>query len=431
VWADYQQRAGGLASDSDNEIIRQQVDQILASGVLGRSRFYTAMLGYLAGCAERGHTPKEIEIAAEVFNRGEGFDPSQDSMVRVYAHNLRQKLQQYYEDNNVADGDQISIPKGEYRIAVGGDSEPPAPPVLVRRPIGGMRLGVIVAVSLVLGIVLDRALTLAPAAPDAGFRQVANSALWSAVTDDDVPVTIVVGDYYIFGELDDFGAVDRLVREFSINSVRDLDERFMVDPDAADRYIDLDLTYLPSSIAFALRDVVTVLNAATKNIHIVSMSNLDSAEIRDNHIVYLGYLSGLGMLQDFVFAGSELSLGDTYDELLHTPTGQSFVSEAGMPSGRRSYRDYGLFSTMPAPGGHQFVFIAGTRDEGLMQTASAVTNQDMVQASIDAITAGGETPAAFELLYEVAGLGRTNLDAQIVHAAPLAADRISIGQLAP
>lgn len=420
-----------MAPPSDNDVIRFQVETILASGVLGRSRFYAAMLRYLADCAERGHAPKEIEIAAEVFNRGAGFDPSQDSMVRVYAHNLRQKLQQYYADNDVAGGDQISIPKGEYRITVGADAQPAALQEAAGPAFGGKRLALIVVASLLLGVALDRILTSEPEQTDSGYEQVARSALWTPVTDDDVPVTIVVGDYYIFGELDDVGNIGRLVREFSINSGRDLDERFLLDPETADRYIDLDLTYLPSSIAFALRDVVTVLNAANKEIRIVSMSNLNSSEIRESHIVYLGYLSGLGMLRDFVFAGSELTVGDTYDELVHIQTGETFVSEAGMPSGQRSYRDYGLFSTMPAPGGHQFLFVAGTRDEGLMQTARAVTDDTMVNTSIDAIADGAEAPAAFELLYEVAGLGRTNLDAQIVHAAPLATERISIGQLAP
>jgi hypothetical protein len=419
-----------LASRTDKEIIRAQVEQILASGVLGRSRFYTAMLQYLAGCAERDHTPKEIEIAAEVFSRGEGFDPSQDSMVRVYAHNLRQKIEQYYADHGVEDGDQISIPKGEYRIVVGSEAVSPGQAVADRQS-NARRIALIVAVSILAGGVLDRVMTWNAEEPFSAYREVANSSLWSPVTDDDVPVTIVVGDYYIFGELDEFGNVDRLVREFAINSSRDLDEEFMLEPEAAERFIDLDLTYLPSSIAFALRDVMTVLNAAHKEIRVVAMSNLDSAEIRDNHIVYLGFLSGLGILRDFVFAGSELSVGDTYDELIHIPTGETFVSEAGMPNGQRSYRDYGLFSTMPAPGGHQFVFLAGTRDEGLMQTASAVTDESVVRASIDAISTDGVVPSAFELLYEVAGLGRTNLDAQIVHAAPLHEERISIGHLSP
>ena len=418
-------------SGTDNEVIRAQADKILASGVLGRSRFYAALLQYLVGCAERAHTPKEIEIAAEVFKRGEGFDPSQDSMVRVYAHNLRQKLVQYYADQGADEPDQISLPKGEYRLTLGSDADLPAGPERRTGAVSGVGLVLIVVVSLAAGVVLDRIFSSNVGELSEGYREVATSALWSPVTDDDVPITIVVGDYYIFGELDEIGNVGRLVREFSINSSRDLDERFMLEPEYAERYIDLDLTYLPSGIAFAMRDLMGVLWAAEKEIRVVSISNLDTSVIRQSHIVYVGYLSGLGMLSDFVFAGSELAVGDTFDELVHTPTGKMFVSEAGMPSGQQRYRDYGLFSTLPAPGGNQFVFITGTRDEGLMQTAQAVSERAMVQTSIDAIAPDGEVPIAYELLYEVAGLGRTNLDALIVHAAALDGERISIGQLIP
>jgi hypothetical protein len=420
-----------LNGPQDTAAIRKQVDSILASGVLGRSRFYAALLQYLADCAERGHTPKEIEIAAEVFSRGEDFDPSQDSMVRVYAHNLRQKLVQYYADRGNDESEQISIPKGEYRIALGAE-EPVVPPAPVRRlALAGVGVTLAVIVSLAAGIVIGRIWAGNADAPLAPWRAVAQSALWAPITDDDVPVTLVVGDYYIFGELDDIGNVRRMVREFSINSSRDLDERFMLEPEYADRYIDLDLTYLPSSAAVAMRDIVGVLTAAGKELRVVSMSNLDTSVLRETHIVYVGYLSGLGMLSDFVFGGSELAIGETFDELVDRKTGKTFISEAGLPNEERSYRDYGLFSTLPAPGGNQFVFVAGTRDEGLMQTAEAVTNPAMVQTSIDAIAPGGDVPPAFELLYEVAGLGRTNLDALIVHAAELDRDRITIGQLVP
>ena len=420
-----------MASKTDSEIIRAEVDRILASGALGRSRSYAALLKYLAECSERPQPPKEIEIAAEVFNRGDGFDPSQDSMVRVYAHKLRQKLQQYYADQGVDQAEQINLPKGEYRLTLGGETDLPGKPEIQSSSFSGFRLALIVAVSLTVGVVLDRVLTSNAGEPSAGYQDVAESALWAPVTDDEVPVTIVVGDYYIFGELDEVGNVDRLVREFSINSSRDLDERFMLEPADVDRYIDLDLTYLPSSIAFAMRDLMGIFTAAEKEIRIVSMSNLDTSAIRESHIVYIGFLSGLGMLSDFVFSGSELAVGDTFDELVHRTTGDSFVSEAGLPSGQQSYRDYGLFSTLPAPGGNQFVFVAGTRDEGLMETAQAISDPQMVQMSIDAIASGGEVPLAYELLYEVAGLGRTNLDAQIVHAAALDSARISIGQLIP
>jgi hypothetical protein len=418
-----------LNRPQDTAAIREQVDSILASGVLGRSRFYAALLRYLAACAERGHTPKEIEIAAEVFSRGDDFDPSQDSMVRVYAHNLRQKLVQYYADQGSAESEQISIPKGEYRIAIGAEDPTPRAVATHHPARTGLGVALAVIVSLAAGVAIGRLWVASADARLAPWRAVAQSALWAPITDDDVPVTLVVGDSYIFGELDEIGNVRRMVREFSINSSRDLDERFMLEPEYADRYIDLDLTYLPSSTAVAMRDIVEVLTAAGKELRVVSMSNLDTSVLRETHIVYVGYLSGLGMLSDFVFGGSELAIGETFDELVERKTGKTFISEAGLPNEERSYRDYGLFSTLPAPGGNQFVFVAGTRDEGLMQTAEAVTNPAMVQTSIDAIAPDGDVPPAFELLYEVAGLGRSNLDALIVHAAELDRERITIGQL--
>jgi hypothetical protein len=419
-----------LASAS-NSTIREQVERIIASGVLGRSRFYQALLVYLADCGDRSHAPKEVEIAAEVFDRRDGFDPGQDSMVRVYAHNLRQKLHQYYAEHEPDTEEQLIIPKGEYRLVLGNERSEAGSAEAFRQPLSAVRIAAVVIVSLVAGVLLGRTWPPPDDGATADYVKVAQSGIWAPVTADNVPVTVVVGDYYIFGELDEIGNVRRMVREFSVNSSRDLDDWFMREPENADLYIDLDLTYLPSSIAFAMRDVMGVLNAAGKEVRVTSMSNFDTSMIRDSHIVYLGYLSGLGMLRDFVFSGSRLSLGETYDELILTSSGTAFISEAGLPSGASSYTDYGLYSALPAPGGKRFVFIAGTRDEGLMQTARAVSEWPLVQQSLDAVITADEVPAAYELLYEVAGLGRTNLDATIVHAAELDVDRLSVGQLTP
>lgn len=412
-----------MAELSDNEVIEEQVRKILASGVLGRSRFYVALLEFLLDCSRRGHVPKEIEIAADVFNRGKDFDPSQDSMVRVYAHNLRQKLQQYYAEHGDADSPRIGIPKGEYRIVVVDSAEhSPADAELVladgaRRSWYGFAVAIVIslAAGLLLGLLSGRDQDLTT-----DYARVAHSGLWSALSDDDLPITLVVGDYYIFGELDGYGNIVRMVREFEINSQRDLDDLFLLDPDAADRYLDLDLTYLPTSTAFAMRDLMEVLATTGKEIRVVAMSNFESSALRESHIVYIGYLSGLQMLEDFVFADSGLAIGETPDELVNLATGQTFISEAGLPSGPSSYRDYGLFSTRPGPNGNQLVFVTGMRDEGLMQTAQAISIPAMVQDSIDALTGpDGSMPPAFELLYEVAGLDRMNLNDAIVHAAPL------------
>lgn len=427
-----------MTESADIAVIRDQAERIVSSGVLGRSRFYSALLRYLVASAERGHTPKEIEIAAEVFKRGNGFDPSQDSMVRVYAHNLRQKLQQYYATDGAAEPRQLTIPKGEYRIAlVDRDSAPDerhgGGAGAGRRFDPGRAAGVaaLVVLGIVAGVLIDRLASPPVEQGVSGAADVAATPLWSRILDDDLPVVVVVGDYYIFGEMDSDGNVDRLVREFDVNSSRDLDELLMVNPELADRYIDLELTYLPSSAAVAMREVLRVIHTSDKPVRVVSMSSLDPVDIRDSHIVYLGYVSGLDKLINFVFAASQLAIGQTYDELIDTVTGHSYMSEAGLPSGGGNYRDYGLYSTFPGPNGNYFVIIAGTRDEGLMQTAEAVCNPKSAVASLDAVTdRGGQAPAAFELLYEVAGFDRTNLDATIVHAAALNPEPIWSGVLA-
>ncbi|HSG65549.1 MAG TPA: hypothetical protein VLD39_11135, partial [Gammaproteobacteria bacterium] len=99
-------------------IVHSAVERVVASGVLGRSRTYAKLLEYVVECSVEDRAPKELEIAVEVFGRGGDFDPNQDSLVRVYMHNLRQKLEQYYAQHGAADDYRLVIPRGEYRLVV-------------------------------------------------------------------------------------------------------------------------------------------------------------------------------------------------------------------------------------------------------------------------------------------------------------------------
>jgi len=249
---------------------------------------------------------------------------------------------------------------------------------------------------------------------------VAASPLWKGLFDDDMPILVVVGDYYIFGELDDHGDIERLVRDFNIGSRTELDEVMRRDPKLAKKYMNLDLTYLPTGSAFALLDVLRVLYTTDKPVRVVSMSEMSDSDLKSSHIVYLGYISGLGKLEDFVFASSNLTIGYTYDELRNTETGEMYASEAGMPEANRNYRDYALISTFPGPGGNQFVIVAGTRDAGMMQAAHALSDPMFMKSVEQARPDEKSTePPSFEMLYEVTGYGSTNLDARLVHSGKL------------
>jgi hypothetical protein len=415
------------------ELLREKAATIEQSGALGRSRSYARLLEFLVDCGVNGRTPKELEIAMEVFGRGADFDPSQDSMVRVYAHNLRQKLEHFYATSGRNEPRQVQLARGEYRISLAAgetiaaptDAAPVAPPPVApagpaATPFARWRLAAAGAALLAVGVALGVGVTLEqePAPPAAAA--VAQSPIWADMLDDDLPILLVVGDYYIYGELDDQGDVTRLVRDFSVGSSRELDELMKNDATLMARYMDLDLTYLPTGSAFALLDVLRVLYTSTKLVRVISMSEMNEADLKSSHVVYIGYISALNKLEDFVFASSSLAVGYTYDELRNVDTGEVYTSEAGMPEVNRNYRDYAFVSTFPGPGGNQIMIVSGTRDAGLMQAAHAVADPRFVQ-SIEKMRpdSSDARPPSFEMLYEVTGYGRTNLDAMLVHTAEL------------
>jgi len=404
---------------AEEDVLRDEFERIAKNGVLGRSRTYAKLLEYLVRCSLAGHAPKEVEIAAEVFGKGAEFDPNQDSLVRVYMHNLRQKLEQYAAQRGDQPGFRLAIPRGEYRLVIEAATEdaataaPHAEAGYGRGRRAALLLGA-VAVLLVVNAVLLVALRGTGTATP--LEQVAQSTIWAGLLEDDVPLLVVVGDYYIFAELDDYGRVKRLVRDFDINSAEDLDDLFLYSPELAEQYYDLDLTYLPQSSAFAIADLLRIVYAAGKSVRVTPMSELAAADLKNTHVIYVGYISALDSLSEFVFAASGLAVGATYDELRNQATGEVFTSGAGMLRyDQRNYRDYGLVSTFPGPSGNQFLIVAGTRDEGVMQAAQVLTNPTDVAELVDRV---GES-TAFEVLYEVTGFDRMNLHAMPVYSANL------------
>ena len=403
---------------SDVNVIAEQARRIAESGALGRSRSYARLLEYFVRCSKRGVRPKEVEIAADVFDKGSEFDPNQDAFVRVYVHNLRQKLEKYYAAHPSDDGVRIYIPRGQYRLAVAAtDESARTRAAWAASPIWVAAIAVLLLVNLVAMIAWRFG-----SSPSDPVREVTRTPLWAALLNDDLPLLVVVGDYFIFAELDEFGTVRRLVREFDVNSGDDLGDLFVNDPDLMANYMDLDLTYLPQGSASALSELLRVVYAGDKDVRITTMTELRVADLKEQHILYVGYISALGTLMDFVFASSGLRVGASYDELLNVRTGEYYTSGAGIP-GASDYEDYGLVSTFPGPDGNQFLIVAGTRDSGLMHAAHAISSLEDFGALEDVMGAAapdnGDAAPAFEALYEVTGFDRINLDATLVYKAPL------------
>lgn len=404
-----------IAADADK--LRAHAERIRATGILGRSPLMQRLFDFLIECSLAGKAPKEIEVAVDALGRGPDFDVTQDAMVRVYIHKLRRKLEEFYAGPGAQDVERLTIPKGEYRFAVETVNAPatavaadaPATPP----PAAGRRRWLVAALaaSLVVNAVIGAVFYLRANQPPDEFQAIRTNPVWSKLLDDDRSIFIVVGDYYIFGETGENSEVQRLVREFAINSPQDLERHQKMYPEEAGRYFDMELSYLPTSSAFALRNLMPVLASANKRVRIVTTSQLNPGVIKSAHIVYVGYLSGLGMLGDLVFAGSRFSVGDSFDELIDRSTNKHYVSQAAVPPrDDAKYHDYGYFATFAGPSGNQIVVIAGTRDLAVMQTAETLT----AAKSLTALSQSVADASEFEALYEVYGMDRLNLDGKLL-----------------
>ena len=397
--------------------LERETSRVQASGVLGEAKM-RRLFDYLAARSLAGESPKEITLAIEVFGKGADFDVSQDALVRVYVHKLRRTLEEFYAAQSGDGITPLHIPRGEYRLTLSAAKPQPKP----SRPWVGRTAGVTIlaalgggAVALIVAFGVLRWRT-----PPTELDRARANPIWSALLKDDRPLMVVVGDYYLIGETDQSMEVKRLIREFSVNSKNDLENYVQQHPEVADKYMDLGLRYLPTSTAFALRNVMPVLGTGRRRVSLSVMSDAvtSTAALKSADIVYIGYLSGLGILERLVFSGSRFAIGGSYDELVDTRTKHLYISQTasqniGVPqnTGKESaYRDYGFFSSFRGPGGNLIVVISGTRDEGVRQTAETFTNPE----KLTELGAEVDPTQPFEALLEVSALDGVNLSGKVL-----------------
>jgi hypothetical protein len=392
-----------------------EVERVRASGQLGRGTQMQRLFEFLVTCQAQRRVPKELEVAVDGFGRSADFDVAQDATVRVTVHKLRRRLEDFYRDEGAAAPYRLVLPRGEYRLALESAAIPATAGAAAQRrfwPTTGRGKAAAVAIGVLAALCVTlAALLLQRPAADAGVARVRDSPLWAPLLRDSLPIQLVLGDYYIFGETDGSGNVRRLIRDFEVNSQQDLEQRFVADPQLAKQFADLKLGYLPTSSAQALREILPVVTAAGKHVTLTLASELDPSTVKTTHVVYIGYLSAMGMLQDMVFAGSRYSFGGSYDELIDAESGQTWVSEAGEPhADTERYTDYAYVASFTGPGDVQHLVIAGTRDTGLIQAAETVAAPE----SLRDLAGRNAAWRGFEALYEVQGVNGLNVESRLV-----------------
>jgi len=96
--------------------VLEELQAILSSGAFASSKRGQQFLQYIVeeSLAGRGHLLKERSIGVELFSRSPSYDTGNDSVVRVAAGDVRQRLKEYQEHEGTSRTVLIDLPLGSY-----------------------------------------------------------------------------------------------------------------------------------------------------------------------------------------------------------------------------------------------------------------------------------------------------------------------------
>jgi hypothetical protein len=108
-------------SQLSSALVQAELERLAASAAFSRSPRHLRFLRHLADAVLRGDTGRlrEMALGVDVFYRSESrFDPRQDSIVRVEARRLRQKLARYYAQEGHDVRLVFVLPVGSYVLEI-------------------------------------------------------------------------------------------------------------------------------------------------------------------------------------------------------------------------------------------------------------------------------------------------------------------------
>src|SRR6185295_20355738 len=99
------------------EEVREELERILSSKYFVNAHKKKEFLRLICDfhLTGRAHELNEYILGYEVFARDNEYNPSGDPIVRVFAHEIRKKLENYYNTEGSSDPIRLAIPAGTYQ----------------------------------------------------------------------------------------------------------------------------------------------------------------------------------------------------------------------------------------------------------------------------------------------------------------------------
>lgn len=410
-----------------------QLERILQSRTMQGSENLKSFLRFIVlKCLEDSKDlPKEYVIATEVFGRSDDFSPRSDSIVRVQASRLRNKLHEYYSTEGRADKVRIDLPKGHYNPVFSVKSASESVLELLgqeglgkripfRDPLAGSSGGrrLVKALVAMIAVLLTAVVWLAvsnssgrvnDAPPQVGIERF--GSVWAPFLQGGDRTLLVLSNPAVFRFTNPMDA-DVLLSDSvtltprQINRVnREVGGKFMI-KHSGGRLILCTDEYTGMGEAIGLARITDLFRTAGRNVLLKQSRTVSPEDLKNSNVITLGS----------VWVNEWSGKLPTNEQFTYTPTatirngnprpGEEAEYGPKFDAAGRLIEDYGLITVKPNMSDKNTVMVvAGIHSEGTEAAAEYITNINYMNTLNDRLRQLGDAsnpPRYYQALLKVA-----------------------------
>lgn len=444
------QRVEQIQSPIAHDEARQALEGILASKYFANAHKKKMFLRLICNFyfEGRAHELNEHLLGYDVFGRDSSYNPSADPIVRVFAHEIRKKLDAYYANEGASDTIRLEIPAGSYQpvfarrasqpVAVSYESSvarQPADSKAGRRKfsLGKLAVGLaflslaIAAVGLTL---LNKQLRHQFSEVEASKNASIHATAWASFLSDNNPPLVMLSNppAFRFANPSDPQTPTKESVPLSAETVEALKEKFVTNPEiliresagpsAEDtepsnekvaiargqtpRLLVSTNVYTGVGEAIALHYLTDFFRKFGSGISLKQSRTLSAEDLKNHNVIVLGgvwvneWSSKLTRSEDFVFsrkATIENRNPHPGEELRYIP---QFDKQTGNLA-----VDYALITVKPNISAvRDVMLLAGVYSEGTEAAGEFITNQNYLE-QLDQHLAQSGSPRYFQALLKI------------------------------
>ncbi|MBI9071272.1 MAG: hypothetical protein JEY94_06720 [Melioribacteraceae bacterium] len=400
----------------DNSTKKHILEEILKSKSFANSKLNCKLLTYLIECSINNTSPSEFSIAIDVFNKDSGFNPNEDTIVRVSVYNLRKKLERYYQNMGKRTKLRVKIPKGHYEVEFFNYSKENLKDK-VKNP-----YLILISIITLLIIIIIYLIFKIPAQlknqNDLTSSAVALNIYSDFIKADKNTIISLGDDFLYYSDFSEFKtkSIRKMYRNSEINREEEF-EKFKSEDSERDSYKKLPFSFFNQAAVWPLPHLVKIMHENNIEYRINSASTLNSNDIKANDIVFLGSFWTLGLL-DPVIKDLGMSYNIIGDETL---TIANFSSKDSVVEYKRTgipafdHIDYSAFIKIPGPNNNTILIIASFYATGSVGTIKYITEESSLEKlKLKFEEKFGEFPKHFYVIFKSTGFNREVLSTELV-----------------